>query len=94
MHLEGMDYPLHLGVTEAGQRTGDIKSAVGIGALLADGVGDTIRVSLTEPPENKFPPHRPLRPTSRPQRLPSVSQGTGDYGFVRLFAHLPHPSAG
>ena len=56
MHLEGMDYPLHLGVTEAGSGLeGRIKSAVGIGALLADGVGDTIRVSLTEPPENEIP---------------------------------------
>ncbi len=56
MHMEGMDYPLHLGVTEAGNGTeGRIKSAVGIGALLADGVGDTIRVSLTEPPQNGIP---------------------------------------
>lgn len=52
----GMNYPLHLGVTEAGD--GDdarIKSAVGIGALLNDGLGDTIRVSLTEPPQNEVP---------------------------------------
>jgi (E)-4-hydroxy-3-methylbut-2-enyl-diphosphate synthase len=56
MISENMDYPLHLGVTEAGD--GDdarIKSAVGIGALLEDGIGDTIRVSLTEPPENESP---------------------------------------
>ena len=52
----GMDYPLHLGVTEAGNGIeGRIKSAVGIGALLADGIGDTIRVSLTEAPENEIP---------------------------------------
>ena len=51
-----VDYPLHLGVTEAGNGIeGRIKSAVGIGALLADGVGDTIRVSLTEAPENEIP---------------------------------------
>jgi (E)-4-hydroxy-3-methylbut-2-enyl-diphosphate synthase len=51
-----MYYPLHLGVTEAGNGIeGRIKSAVGIGALLADGLGDTIRVSLTEPPENEIP---------------------------------------
>ena len=51
-----MDYPLHLGVTEAGNGIeGRIKSAVGIGALLADGIGDTIRVSLTEAPENEIP---------------------------------------
>ncbi len=53
---EGMSFPLHLGVTEAGEgEDGRIKSAVGIGTLLADGIGDTIRVSLTEPPENEIP---------------------------------------
>ncbi len=52
----GMTYPLHLGVTEAGDGPeGRIKSAVGIGTLLAAGIGDTIRVSLTEPPENEIP---------------------------------------
>jgi len=56
MKAEGMAYPLHLGVTEAGNsREGRIKSAVGIGALLADGLGDTIRVSLTEEPEYEIP---------------------------------------
>ena len=56
MAAEGMQYPLHLGVTEAGDGLeGRIKSAVGIGALLADGLGDTIRVSLTEAPENEVP---------------------------------------
>lgn len=53
---ENFDYPIHLGVTEAGDAAeGRIKSAVGIGALLADGIGDTIRVSLTEKPENEIP---------------------------------------
>jgi (E)-4-hydroxy-3-methylbut-2-enyl-diphosphate synthase len=53
---EGMNYPLHLGVTEAGEgEDGRIKSAVGIGTLLADGIGDTIRVSLTEAPEFEMP---------------------------------------
>lgn len=53
---EGMDFPLHLGVTEAGEgEDGRIKSAVGIGALLADGIGDTLRVSLSEPPEAEVP---------------------------------------
>lgn len=53
---EGMNYPLHLGVTEAGDgEDGRIKSAVGIGTLLEDGLGDTIRVSLTEPPEFEAP---------------------------------------
>lgn len=61
MDEEGMRYPLHLGVTEAGEgEDGRIRSAVGIGALLADGIGDTIRVSLTEPPENEILPARIL----------------------------------
>lgn len=56
MAKEQMDYPLHLGVTEAGEgEDGRIKSAVGIGALLADGIGDTIRVSLSEDPEAEIP---------------------------------------
>ena len=56
MDNEGMKYPLHLGVTEAGEgEDGRIKSAVGIGALLEDGLGDTIRVSLTEEPEYEIP---------------------------------------
>lgn len=54
MDAEDMHYPIHLGVTEAGNGIeGRIKSAVGIGALMADGIGDTIRVSLTEAPENE-----------------------------------------
>lgn len=61
MERETMDYPLHLGVTEAGDGIeGRIKSAVGIGALLADGIGDTLRVSLTENPENEVPVGRLL----------------------------------
>jgi (E)-4-hydroxy-3-methylbut-2-enyl-diphosphate synthase len=53
----GWDYPLHLGVTEAGEgEDGRMKSAIGIGTLLADGVGDTIRVSLTEDPEFEYEP--------------------------------------
>lgn len=56
MIQEGMSYPLHLGVTEAGDgEDGRIKSAVGIGALLEDGLGDTIRVSLTEDPSYEIP---------------------------------------
>jgi (E)-4-hydroxy-3-methylbut-2-enyl-diphosphate synthase len=52
----GMDYPLHLGVTEAGDgEYGRIKSTTGISTLLAEGIGDTIRVSLTEPPEKEIP---------------------------------------
>ncbi len=56
MELEKMNYPLHLGVTEAGDgEDGRIKSAVGIGTLLEDGIGDTVRVSLTEDPEFEIP---------------------------------------
>ncbi len=56
MIKESMNYPLHLGVTEAGEaEDGRIKSAVGIGTLLEDGIGDTIRVSLTEAPEHEMP---------------------------------------
>ena len=56
MDKAGMHYPLHLGVTEAGEgEDGRVKSAVGIGTLLADGLGDTVRVSLSEPPECEIP---------------------------------------
>ena len=56
MRLEDMQYPIHLGVTEAGEgEDGRIKSAVGIGALLGDGIGDTVRVSLTENPIKEIP---------------------------------------
>jgi (E)-4-hydroxy-3-methylbut-2-enyl-diphosphate synthase len=78
MQEEGMNYPIHLGVTEAGGgEDGRIKSAVGIGALLEDGIGDTIRVSLTEDPEYEAPVaisladryksrqnHKPIKPIS------------------------------
>lgn len=61
MDEEGMDYPFHLGVTEAGDGPdGRIKSAAGIGSLLEDGIGDTIRVSLTEDPEFEIPVAREL----------------------------------
>ncbi|MDF3028223.1 MAG: 4-hydroxy-3-methylbut-2-en-yl diphosphate synthase [Fluviicola sp.] len=61
MKEQGMNYPLHLGVTEAGDgEDGRIKSAVGIGALMEDGLGDTIRVSLTEDPELEIPVARKL----------------------------------
>lgn len=61
MEFEGMQFPLHLGVTEAGEgEDGRIKSAVGIGALLTEGIGDTIRVSLSEEPEAEIPVARKL----------------------------------
>lgn len=56
MRLEDMQFPIHLGVTEAGEgEDGRLKSAVGVGALLADGIGDTVRISLTEKPINEIP---------------------------------------
>ena len=75
---EDMHYPLHIGVTEAGEGDdGRIKSAVGVGALLADGIGDTVRISLTEDPEEEIPvarklvnyfsgrgSHKPIKPVS------------------------------
>lgn len=61
MQKENMAFPIHLGVTEAGEgEDGRIKSAVGIGALLAEGIGDTIRVSLSEAPEKEIPVARKL----------------------------------
>ena len=63
MEREGLCYPLHIGVTEAGDgEDGRVKSAVGIGALLSQGIGDTIRVSLSEDPE--FTPMRSAVPFS------------------------------
>ncbi len=78
MMQEGMNYPLHLGVTEAGEgEDGRIKSAVGIGTLLEDGIGDTIRVSLTEEPEAEIPVAQMLaeRYTHRPghQPIPDIT---------------------
>lgn len=84
MQLSGMDYPLHLGVTEAGDgEDGRIKSAAGIGTLLEDGLGDTIRVSLTEDPEFEIPvakalvarysnrsAHAPIAPVNEKITLP------------------------
>ncbi|MCM1152356.1 MAG: (E)-4-hydroxy-3-methylbut-2-enyl-diphosphate synthase [Muribaculum sp.] len=62
MDAEGMNFPLHLGVTEAGDgEDGRVKSAVGIGTLLSEGLGDTIRVSLSEDPEREIPVARLLR---------------------------------
>ena len=73
MAAEGMDYPLHLGVTEAGDGAeGRTKSAIGIGALLCDGLGDTIRVSLTEPAENEIPAARGLLEALEPFRRASA----------------------
>lgn len=98
MHAEGMNYPLHLGVTEAGEgEDGRIKSAAGIGTLLEDGIGDTVRVSLTEDPEFEIPIAKALveRYTNRPAHSPlpdfpsmdveadrMVLKSGGDVGFT------------
>jgi len=75
MREEGMKFPLHLGVTEAGDgEDGRIKSAVGIGTLLSHGLGDTIRVSLTEDPEKEIPVAKKLRDyiVAREAQLPVI----------------------
>ncbi|RZL49796.1 MAG: 4-hydroxy-3-methylbut-2-en-1-yl diphosphate synthase [Pedobacter sp.] len=85
MVKEGMNYPLHLGVTEAGDgEDGRIKSAVGIGTLLADGLGDTIRVSLTEDPEFEAPVARALAnrfemKSERDNALAGISTKSNNY---------------
>jgi (E)-4-hydroxy-3-methylbut-2-enyl-diphosphate synthase len=69
MSAEGMQYPLHIGVTEAGSGLeGRMKAAVGTGALLVDGIGDTIRVSLTEPPEKEITVARAILQASGVER--------------------------
>lgn len=78
MYLHGWDYPLHLGVTEAGEgEDGRMKSAIGIGTLLQDGLGDTIRVSLTEPPEEEIDPCRRL--ASLGARAAELQQGVAPF---------------
>lgn len=91
MEAEGMAYPLHLGVTEAGEADeGRIKSAMGIGSLLTDGIGDTIRVSLTEPPEMEIPVARLLaaryeaQPEGRIEGVPErVAAVWSPYSYAR-----------
>ena len=98
----GIAYPLHLGVTEAGDgEDGRVKSAAGIGALLEDGIGDTIRVSLTEAPEAEIPVARALaqryagwRTRSAPPNLPSEAVDPYQYhrpnaDIIRLGHDVP-----
>ena len=92
MDKEGMDYPLHLGVTEAGDgEDGRIKSAVGIGVLLEDGLGDTVRVSLTEAPEAELPVARKLvdRYHGRLdlEDIPSVPLSFDPFSYQRRLTH-------
>lgn len=86
MEKEGMSYPLHLGVTEAGEgEDGRIKSAVGIGALLADGIGDTIRVSLSEEPEAEIPVAKHLVEYigKKAVHLPIPGKTAADFDYLR-----------
>ena len=93
MTKEGMNYPLHLGVTEAGDgEDGRIKSAVGIGTLLEDGLGDTIRVSLTEDPEFEAPVAKALADRYR-HRLLLQEEAAGQLALEKehiLVKDLPY----
>lgn len=90
MVKEGMNYPLHLGVTEAGDgEDGRIKSAVGIGTLLADGLGDTIRVSLTEDPEFEAPVAKALADRYQ-KRVESEKLKLESKGGVQLSTYNPY----
>ena len=99
MQKHGTVYPLHLGVTEAGAgREGRIKSAAGIAALLEDGIGDTIRVSLTEPPEDELPVAKkivhkyhsfPQKTYSSPCTLPTSYMQRENSGFNGAVIAIP-----
>lgn len=96
MEKEGMNYPLHLGVTEAGEgEDGRIKSAVGIGALLADGIGDTIRVSLSEEPEAEIPVARHLVAylSQHAAHLPIPGVQASEFNYIRPERRITHPVA-
>ena len=94
MDKEDMHYPLHLGVTEAGEgEDGRIKSAVGIGALLTEGIGDTIRVSLSEEPEAEIPVARKIvelipecarlrEQAENNTTPPSLNNGESEYAYI------------
>lgn len=94
MQEEGMHFPLHLGVTEAGDgEDGRVKSAVGIGALLADGIGDTIRVSLSEDPELEIPVAKKLVNyfSERQNHAPIAAdafEGFDPYSYKRRQTHV------
>ncbi|KAK1373607.1 GcpE domain-containing protein [Heracleum sosnowskyi] len=101
MYVQGWDYPLHLGVTEAGEgEDGRMKSAIGIGTLLQDGLGDTIRVSLTEPPVEEIDPCRRL--ANLGMRAATMQQGVEPFeekhrhyfDFQRRTGQLPMQKEG
>ena len=97
MDRNDMHYPLHLGVTEAGEgEDGRIKSAVGIGALLADGIGDTVRVSLSEEPEAEIPVARHLVDyiTKREGHLMVPATASPDFNWLRPERHKTRAAGG
>jgi (E)-4-hydroxy-3-methylbut-2-enyl-diphosphate synthase len=99
MYNLGWDYPMHLGVTEAGEgEDGRMKSAIGIGSLLADGLGDTVRVSLTEDPEYELVPcatlieigAQMLADDSKYKDIPAWTETTRDFmNFSKRKGDLP-----
>ena len=97
MDAKGKNYPLHLGVTEAGSDDeGRIKSAIGIGTLLSNGIGDTIRVSLSEAPEAEIPVARKLVDYIESQRSKTLPLSKGEYptgeGVCNSSLLTPHSS--
>ena len=98
-YARGWDYPLHLGVTEAGEgEDGRMKSAIGIGALLMDGLGDTIRVSLTEDPEYEIDPCSRLanlgkKADAERWSVQPFDEHRDTHLFSRRHAHLPERRA-
>ncbi len=88
MQKSGAIYPLHLGVTEAGDgEDGRIKSAVGIGSLLEDGIGDTVRVSLTEKPEAEIPVARKLLAKYNDSGLATINLDSFEKNFYNPYAY-------
>jgi len=101
MYEEGWDYPMHLGVTEAGEgEDGRMKSAIGIGTLLMDGLGDTIRVSLTEDPELEIKPcdalaRAGMRACERGAGVPAYEERGRDFAvYTKRRGALPADAAG
>ena len=92
MEQEGMSFPLHLGVTEAGDgEDGRIKSAIGIGALLGDGLGDTLRVSLSEAPELEIPVAQKLVDYVTSRALHTPITGPAEVSY-HPFDDIPRPT--
>ncbi len=90
MNKRQMTYPIHLGVTEAGDgEDGRIKSAVGIGTLLSEGIGDTLRVSLTESPENEIPVAKEIVQTIKELSTPELQHLRYDEKYNQPYQYSP-----